>query len=36
MFLDIIGFSVEVKQKMETWENATTIDFAKSKHITKW
>ena len=31
MFLDIIGFRVEVKLKLDVWENATVVDFNKSK-----
>ncbi len=30
LFLEIIGFRVEVKEKWQLWENATVIDFQRS------
>ncbi len=32
LFLDIVGFRVEVKLKMQPWENATVIDFTRSNN----
>ena len=31
LFLEIVGFRVEVKEKWQLWQNATVIDFQRSK-----